>query len=642
MSLATLTYPWQWRAWRFYGSDLLWSYAGGGGQGQGIPSAPMLTGPKINNGAVGEVRYTLGWVAMQVGRVGWNVTIDGMPVAEDQRDELIAQVANQDTSVQIATNLIVAGELTYAAFDKEMLLEDGDGPLSYVSAAVFSAGPALPTSGDKVWVPISTIFPNRPSVLGAAALKVRGVWPHPANPGMPDPPLRGVLDVLEELEQLTDVAWAQNNSRLAQMGILEVAKQYSFVGANEGSEFQNDLQLAIDARLKDPRQTGATPIVLVVDETLVGKGLAYTRFDPDPDGQLEGKMKFAIQRLAWGFPVPPEILFGMTSTNRATAYQIEESTYEANIEPIAQLVGRIYAAALAKILANSNGDEPRVVFEPDATELLSRKHSVPDLQWAYVNGLVSGDAVLEAMGLDPKDPAVRAQLADLERIKALRDPAPGAGAAGTGTGTTEQPTAPDAAEQAGVGGISAAAGFGESRFTMPMLEVAQPDVDLDSMVRQLADVDTHLFQSLITAAGRDAEQALSKLGAQLRTKTRGNPEQRSEYANVANLRLPFKAGLDAFDAAGVDVRASLVQSFTPLVMWWRDTALADARVLVTAELARVGSVLPPDNGAFDRSANLLLDGLVDWATKQVKEQEYPYEEVPVELLRETINVAGAG
>src|SRR5690606_6383388 len=105
---------------------------------------------------------------------------------------------------------------------------------------------------------------------------------------------------------------------------LEIAKDYSFIGPDNGSNFHTRMQEAIDTRMRDPRGTGAEPITVTAPADLIGKGIHHTRLEMDPDSQLRSKMEFAIKRLAFGFPVPPEILLGMTSTNRATAYQIEE------------------------------------------------------------------------------------------------------------------------------------------------------------------------------------------------------------------------------------------------------------------------------------------------------------------------------
>lgn len=594
-----LRLAWGWRAWRFYGTPL------------------YEFRERLNCGAVGEVRFVLGWIAEQVGRVGWNVSIDGKLVEGDQLKELLKKVVNRDTTVQIATNLLVAGELGYAAFGRAELKAtpgSGDDVLKPVRQALFDAGPALPGDADVVWVPISIVYPNREGVLARAKLKIRGVWPHPANPVVPDPPLFGVLDVLEEIEQLQDLAYAQNNSRVAQLGFLEIASEYSFIGPDNGSDFHTRMQAAIAARLMDPRGTGGEPITVTGPiDTIEKGGIKHTKVEVDPDNQLESKLRFAILRLAWGFPVPPEILLGMTSTNRATAYQIEESTYKSHIEGVAQLVGRVYARAMQELL---DGD-PEVEVEPDPTAILARRSSVPDLQWAYRNGLIAGAVVLEAMGVDPNRIDNLATEDDFLRLERL---------AGITRANGDERTPSDGRLMPSV---TAAGGFG---------------VDLDDLATRLASVDAVLLEQLKAAAARDTETAFKRLGARCRTKLRqegpGAYKARQLSPEVSNAQLPFALGLDGVRALGIDPEPCLLESYLELASWWQRDALAGAHEATRALVSSVGAELPAPNGEHARSADQLVHGLVAWSLAQLERPEP--EEVPTVLLREAVATAGRG
>lgn len=595
------------RAWWFYGSPYGWA-------------------DRSNVGAVGEVRYVLGWVAEQVGRLEWRVRVNGNAVEDDK---LIRQVANSYASVLIATNLLVAGELHYSAFARDDLeaaaraVASANDGLNQVATALRDLTLALPRTDDGgVWLPISTVFPNRASVLGKAKLRTRGVWSHPANPALPDPPLFGVLDVLEDIEQLQDLAYAQNNSRVIQLGFLEVAKEYSFIGEDNGSDFHTRMQAAISARMADPRGTGGEPISVTAPGDLVGKGIFHTKVETDPDNQLEQKMRFAIQRLAYGFPVPPEILLGMTSTNRAAAYQIEESTYKSHIEPVAKLVGMVYAGAARQLVE----DEKAVVeVLPDPTNLLARQLSVPDLQWAYVNGLVGRRAVVRAMGIDPDDEESQATQDDLDRILLLRR------YTRTAQRGDEAPE-PDASQQPG---ITAAAA----------LAVRESDqvVDLDELTARCSRVDEDLLLALRTAVARDVQVAFQRLGATCRTKLRQRgPTESEPYADVPNGRLPLVLGRDGVRALGIDPEAAFQAAYADLASWWAETALPEAHAAVRALVAPLGAALPDLNGQATRSAEELRGGLVDWSVDQLSRAEEELEEVPVLTLRRAVATAGRG
>jgi hypothetical protein len=590
------------RAWWFYGSPYGWDN-------------------RSNAGAVGEVRYVLGWVAEQVGRLEWKVLVDGKPV---ENDELIKQVANEYASVMIATNLLVAGELWYAAFDRSELdglardLNVAEG-IRDMRQALRDLAFSLPRTETATWLPISTVFPTRDQVLGRAKLKARAVWSHPANPARPDPPLFGVLDVLEEIEQLQDLAYAQNNSRVIQLGFLEVAKEYSFIGEDNGSDFHTRMQAAIAARMADPRGTGGEPISVTAPGELVGKGIYHTKVEVDPDNQLEAKMRFAIQRLAFGFPVPPEILLGMTSTNRATAYQIEESTYKSHIEPVAKIVGRLYAVAAAQLI---DGEDPIVEVIPDPTNLLARQSSVPDLQWAYIRGLINRAVVLRAMGINPDDPSTEATDEDIERLLLLNR--------NTRTGQRgDDAPEPDAADQPGITAAAALA--------------LESDVDLDELTARFSRIDEDLLLSLRTATARDVQVAFQRLGATCRSKLRQRgPEASDPYSAVTNAQLPLTLGTSGVRELGLDPEAALRGAFSDLVTWWRDSALPQAEEALRALVLPLGATLPPLNGQATTSADVLLQGLVTWGLEQLERDSTQLEEVPVLLLREVVATAGRG
>ena len=402
---SVLSLPWQMQAWRFYGAP------------DGTRGADL----RINQGAVGEVRFVMGWIAQQIGRVGWHVDIDGKRLEDKAAKEMIDKVANEDSTTIIATNLIVAGELNYVALEP--------GQINTILGSIWEAtvGDTLPGEDDKKWLTVSVVDNFRQQLLQQAnsgGINLRSIWPHPAKPIAPDPPLRGVLDVLAELEQLGDLAYSQNRSRIANMGILTIANDLELQNTlpnGRGSDTGDDIEAVINAPIVDPRRTSGAPIIFRAPmEYFTGalangaRAVQWTKPDLEEYTMtLESRMRFAIQRLAWGFPVAPEILLGMTATNRAVAFQIEESTYRAYVEPICDLVGKVYARALHAILEGN----PSVKVLPDATVLLAKRHSVADAKDLYDRGIVGAPYVREVAGVDEDDAATDE---DLHRIVFLR------------------------------------------------------------------------------------------------------------------------------------------------------------------------------------------------------------------------------
>ena len=524
---SSLDLHWQLKAWRFYGT----------------PDGTNAYGIRANQGAIGEVRFVMGWVAQQIGRIEWHVEIDGNRLDDAEAKALMGRVANEESTISIATNFTVAGEFNYVAMSMEDIERLNDQPKMAVLV-----GPELAGDDDKRWMVVSVVDPFRRQLLESAneiGLNLRAIWPHPARLSAADPPLRSVIDVLEEIEQLQDVAYAQNRSRVAQMGILTVANEFDL--AVPGGDFGTRLEEAINAPILDPRRTAAGPILLRGPfELMTGslsngaRGVQWTKPVQDFDERIDDKMKFLIQRLAWGFPVAPEILLGMTATNRAVAFQIEESTYRSHVEPIAKLVGRTYARALAMVLEDEN---VKVEVFPDATELLARRHSVADAKDAYDRGLVRASWVRRVLGIDEEDAA---EQEDLDRIILLRK--------GQNPGDGREP---DPSEVSGNEPVRASG--------------AVDATDLSAALRGATDM------AFATAVSRIGAAARTRLSRQPPT-----PGLEIDPEAITNQRLPSMLGPDRLDELGLDIETTIDPAADWLSSWW-EAQLGDYAPEVVAE-----------------------------------------------------------
>lgn len=550
-----LSLSWQAKAWRFYGT----------------PDQTDASNIRSNQGAIGEVRFVMGWIAQQIGRITWHIEINGKRLKDDEASDLIAKVANADSTISISTNLIVAGEFNYCALTQEKIERLNGNPRWEALA-----GPNMPGDDEARWMPVSVVDNHRKDILEEADLNLRAIWPHPAKPTVADPPLRSVIDVLEEIEQLQDLAYSQNRSRIAQMGILAVANEFDL--ASRSGDFATDLDEVINAPIADPRRTSASPIIIRAPMDLMagtgqsssGKGVQWTRPMQDFDERLDDKMKFLIQRLAWGFPVAPEILLGMTATNRAVAFQIEESTYRSHVEPIAKLVGRIYAGALRLILED---EYETVEVLPDATELLARRHSVADAKDAYDRGLVRAEWVRRVLGIDEEDAATDD---DIARILLLR-------------GKSDQTREPDPSEVSGNEPVRASAG-----------------------INSLAD-------ELEGALSIAHASAVSRVGAMARTRiSRQSPltpplEIDPDLAD--NRRLPSVLGPDRITELEIDVLKAVAASTEWLREWW-EMRLSEEGV---------------NSLDTDASCDLLVEAFQDWSAGVIS--AWPVARVPTDLPR---------
>lgn len=514
-----LSLPWQVKAWRFYGA----------------PDGTTAANVRLNQGANGEVRFVMGWIAQQIARVGWHVDVNGARLTDEEALKMMNKVANEESTVVIATNLIVAGQMNYLCLAPETLKE----VLGPEWASL--AGPGLPGEDDKKWLTVSVIDTKRTDLLeaGVKGLDVLAIWPHPAAPLAPDPPLKAVLDVLEEIEQLQDLAFSQNRSRIANMGILTIANELDLQNSlpnGQGTNIGDNIEAVINSPIHDPRSTSAAPIIFRAPfEFMTGalsngaRAIQWTRPELEYVDSIESRMRFAIQRLAWGFPVAPEILMGMTAANRAVAFQIEESTYRSHVEPIARLVGRVYARALQLILEG----EQKIEVTPDATDLLARRHSVADAKDLYDRGLVRGQFVRRVVGVDEEEAGTQE---DLDRILLLRK--------GQNPGDAREL---DPSEVAGNEPVRASGSYGE---------------DLASAIRGAVD--------MAQAA------AISRVGAAARTRlgrTGATPDFELDPNAVGNKRLPSILGPDRL----AELNLNLSSAIEPASDWLQDWL--EARIL---------------------------------------------------------------
>jgi hypothetical protein len=565
---STLSLPWQVQSWRFYGA----------------PDGTIAAGLRLNQGAIGEVRFVMGWVAQQIGRVAWNVKIGDKPLDQNEAAEMMKKVANVESTIIIATNLIVAGELHYVAVPLDELE-----PLTGNPHWDTIAGPALPGTDDARWLAISVIEKRRDEILKGAKLNLRAIWPHPAAQTVPDPPLRSVLDILAEIEQLQDLAFSQNRSRIAQMGILTVANEFDM--AVPGGDFGKALEQAITAPIVDPRQSSASPILLRGPfELMTGslsngaRGVQWTKPAQDFDERLDDKMRFLIQRLAWGFPVAPEILLGMTATNRAVAFQIEESTYRSHVEPIANLVGRVYAGALRLILAD---EKQHVEVTPDATELLARRHSVADAKDAYDRGLTSGVWVRRVLGISEEDAATPE---DLARILLLK-------------GKSDQGREADPSEVSGN-------------------EPVKASLSLEDTPR------AQLIEAINSAMAIAHSSAVARIGAAARTKLARmtlTPVLEIDPELTNNRRLPSLLGPDRLTELNVKVQQCISPQTEWLADWWELRLGDEARC--------------PDSDAVRESCKVLRETFTSWSAGAIT--AWPFPRVP-ERAADLVLIAAFG
>lgn len=521
------------RAWAFYGT----------------PRAPQIEGRKQSTTGgdskqVGEVRYIVGWMADQMTRMGWRLRINGSEAWKIELADGTAVISDPKRAVDIATDARHPANASHAVLKA---IDWGQRTVREVTTNLFVAGELHYTNDNGVWRVVSVVRPDREDILSRGTLSVRGIWPHPGDPEAPDSPLFGVLGVLDDMLWLNRLSRSQSANRVGMRGIIGVADSWRVAGGKgDADNFWNEFEASLSRPMDSPEDV--SPVGLVGAAELVEpkdggmKGLSWVIPDFPYDDKIDERMQALVQRLAYGLPVPPEVLLGLQAQSKATAFQVEGSTYRAHIEPVAELVAEIARAALSALLPSVG--EIEVV--PDPTTILARRHSVQDVLEAHDRGAASDKYLREVLGIPESAAPSDEELARREKASgaaAPEDPANGA---------ADEP-------------ISAAATLpAEVKEQAPTAELFDTP-EGEQLSNALHTIDSTLFYELVGASHAAVSVARGRLGARVRA----SAKLKSAFPEgLTNEELGELHGPAIMEALGVDGEKIVQAALAPTLKWW--------------------------------------------------------------------------
>lgn len=488
-----------------------WGYYGAYGVNQAAAAQPKTSiyGAIRSTEAVGEVRYIVGWAADQMSRMQWDVFVDGSTDWELELDDGTTVVSNGKN-----------GDHPHDKASAQVLRSIGwtTGMVRLVTTNLYVAGELFYVYMDKKWHVVSVIHPDQKSIFHRAEHVLRGLWPSPIDPIQPDAPLFGVLSILSDMDWLGRLSRAQSANRVGMRGILGSADGLNFAG---GGDFWTEWDASLRAKMQDPTDVG--PVHLrgakeLVEPMASGRGmggLSWVVPDFPYDARIEGRMEAMIHRLSYGLPIPPEILLGLSAQSRATAFQVEENSYRAHIEPPAHIVAQVATDVLSTLFPDND-----IQVVPDPTLLLAKRSTVQDVKDAYDRGEVSGKYFREVLGIPEtaapdEEERARRQVIGVDKQEGGHSP------------TTETPRQ------------RAARADREDPSGAP---ADQKDLDPTVLAEWRGRIDSATFR------------ARDRLGAKARTHKALRDVLPSELAND---EVPAHLGLSALESAGVDA-ASVV------------------------------------------------------------------------------------
>jgi hypothetical protein len=236
---------------------------------------------------------------------------------------------------------------------------------------------------------------------------------HPQFSAQADAPMRGCLLICDELERLTAAVRARAVSRIAGAGILLVPDEISppppeALGDEAPLEdiFLRELVAGALNPIQDPGTASAVFPVLVRGAAEYLKEMRLLQIhDPNQTYPEEGLRSEAIRRLALSLDMPPEILLGTSDVNHWNAWQIDEQTWKAHLQPVARAFCEDLTSSYFRPAARDAGvaNWQQLVVWYDAAEVVNHPDKSKDAKDLYDRRAIGKEALREANGFDDDD-----------------------------------------------------------------------------------------------------------------------------------------------------------------------------------------------------------------------------------------------
>ena len=267
---------------------------------------------------------------------------------------------------------------------------------------------------------------------------------HPAYSGLADGPMKAVLDECEELLVLSLAVRSNARSRAAGPGIILLPDELSplpVAGAPADENAQNDpfmrdLTESMTAPIGDEGSASAVvPMIVRGQADLLDKVRHLSLAKPDLRSMQQSERRECIERIALGLDLPPEVLLGVTDANHWTAWQIDEDSWKAHVEPVADDMVSDFSSAYYRPSLQKAGvaDWDQFLIGYDPSDVVRRPDKSGDAIRLYDRLELKGETLRNEAGFSEDDKPDQAEIdARLAR------------AAATGPGAQQTPPRQDA------------------------------------------------------------------------------------------------------------------------------------------------------------------------------------------------------
>lgn len=242
---------------------------------------------------------------------------------------------------------------------------------------------------------------------------------HPVYSALADSTMQAVLEVCEELLLLSRGVRNRTRSRIASAGLLLVNGEVTSVSMSGGEAEENpdediflrDLtEAAVTAIADESSASSVVPMIVRVDAGSDVGGLdnvmKHIQFvDPNQLVPEMGQRREAIERLAVGLDMPPEVLLGIGGVNHWSGWMVDEQSWKLHGQPIAQgLVDDLTAAYYRPTLAAEGINEVgSFCIGYDAAAVISQPDKAKDAKDLHDRGAIGAAALRESANFGDDD-----------------------------------------------------------------------------------------------------------------------------------------------------------------------------------------------------------------------------------------------
>lgn len=263
--------------------------------------------------------------------------------------------------------------------------------------------------------------------LPDGALTIR-IWKeHPEWSDLADSGTRSAMELLEKVVTLNRAERAIARSRLAGSGILALPQElvppaWQNQGQNANAMESNPLYQALAESMTAPLRDEDHPSA-VVPLLLVGPGDVISKIKYEPMNRSfdttasNASITIAIEQIANTLELPKEVLLGTGEATHWTAWSIREDTFQAHIQPLAELtcdaltqtylkqaLNRMSPAELDRALKSAGVDDPNdIMVWYDASQLVIRPDRAEQSGGLHDRFVISDAALRRENGYSEED-----------------------------------------------------------------------------------------------------------------------------------------------------------------------------------------------------------------------------------------------